>query len=221
MLRLTFLAIVCSLACAVATADEILFEDPFRGKLGAGWTWIRENPTGWRVGAEALEVLVEPGNMWGPSNNASNVLVRPLPYPLPPSIEISVTLSNRPTEQYEQVDLAWYYDDSHMVKIGQEMVDGRLSIVMGREEKDRTRTLAIIPLNSLTVSVRHVVTGTNLVGQFLLPGEEKWRDAGRCSLPAPESGKPKISLQFYQGPKEQEHWARVTSFRIRALTSVR
>jgi len=214
-----FLAIACGFAFGGSAADQILFEDHFRGKLADGWSWIRENPKGWRVSEEGLEVRLEPGNMWGPPNNAKNVLVRPLPDPLPPSIEISVTVSNSPTEQYEQVDLVWYYDDSHMVKIGQEFVDGKLSIVMGREQKDRTRTLAIIPLNSLTVSVRYIVTGTNLVGQYALPGEKTWRDAGRCDLPALESVMPKISLQFYQGPKDKERWARVTSFQMRAVTS--
>ena len=30
-----------------------------------------------------------------------------------------------------------------------------------------------------------------------------------------------ISLQFYQGPKDKERWARVTSFQMRAATSGR
>lgn len=45
------------------------------------------------------------------------------------------------TGQWEQVDLCWYLDDSNMVKLGQEMVDGKLSIVMGREQADRARTV--------------------------------------------------------------------------------
>ena len=222
MLRL-FLLLIALSACpfGLCAAEQVLFEDRFRGKLADGWTWIRENPKGWRVRDEELEVRVEPGNMWGPPNNAKNVLVRPLPDPLPASIEISVTISNAPTEQYEQVDLVWYYDDSHMVKLGQEMVDGKLSIVMGREERDRTRTLAIIPLSSKTVSVRYIVTGTNLVGSYSLPGEKSWREAGQCTLPVPTNLKPRISLQFYQGPKDQEHWASVTAFQVRSVTSGR
>jgi regulation of enolase protein 1 (concanavalin A-like superfamily) len=202
-------------AGAACPGGEVVFEDRFRGKLGEGWSWIRENPKSWRVGGEGLEVRVEPGNMWGPPNNARNVLVRSLPDPLPPKIEISVTVSNKPTEQYEQVDLVWYYDDSHMVKIGQELVDGKLSVVMGREERDRTRTLAIIPLDSLSVSVRYIVSGNDLVGQFRLPGEKEWREAGKCDLPAPAGVKPRISLQFYQGPGNVEHWARVTVFVVK------
>jgi hypothetical protein len=224
-LRLSWAITFLLLICATHRAGEVVFEDRFQRKPGEGWTWIRENSRAWRLMGSGLEIRVEPGNMWGPPNNAKNVLVRALPDPLPKKIQISVTVSNQPTEQYEQVDLVWYYDDSHMVKIGQELVDGKLSIVMGREEKDRTRTLAIIPLNSLTVSVRYIVEGTNLVGQFRLPMEQQWRDAGQCSLPAPlgvpPSGgaraKPKISLQCYQGPPHTERWARLTDFKIESL----
>src|SRR3954447_5899683 len=58
---------------------EVLFQDDFRGKLGDGWSWIRERREAWRVTDKGLEVLIEPGNMWGPQNDARNVLVRPAP----------------------------------------------------------------------------------------------------------------------------------------------
>ena len=121
-------------------------------------------------------------------------------------------VEHRPTEQYEQVDLVWYYDDSHMVKVGEELVDEKLSIVMGREEKDRTRTIAIIPLRSFSVGLRLRVSDNHIRGQFRPEGADQWRDAGECDLPV--HGTPKISLQCYQGPAKAEHWARITDFRI-------
>jgi hypothetical protein len=60
-------------------------------------------------------------------------------------IEVALTFENCSTNQYEQVDLVWYYDDSNMVK---------LRVVMGREENDKTRTAAIIPLASMIVRLR-------------------------------------------------------------------
>src|SRR5262245_15626299 len=138
-----WVAIAC-LVVANAHAGEPLFADDFRGKLGEGWSWIREHREAWRVTERGLEVRLEPGNMWGVANNAKNVLVRPAPHATEGGLEVAATVENRPTEQYEQVDLVWYYDDGHMVKLGQELVDGKLSIVMGREENDRTRTIAII-----------------------------------------------------------------------------
>jgi regulation of enolase protein 1 (concanavalin A-like superfamily) len=195
-------------------AGEVLFADDFNGKLGEGWSWVREHREAWRVSERGLEVRVEPGNMWGDSNNAKNVLVRPAPDAAQGELEISVTFENRPTAQYEQADLVWYYDDSHMVKLGQELVDGKLSIVMGREEKDRTRTVKIVPIEAFKVQVRFLVKGNSLRGQFRPAGSDQWQEVGECDLPAPANGKPRISLQFYQGPSDAEHWVRVTEFRV-------
>lgn len=209
--------LIASLTVVMCHADEILFQDDFEGRLGEGWSWVREHREGWRATRHGLEVRVEPGNMWGPANNASNVLIRTAPTPAKDEIEVSVFVENKPTEQYEQVDLVWYYDDSHMVKLGQELVDGKLSIVMGREENDRTRTLAIIPLDSFSVRLRFRVNGNRIRGQFRTPDSKDWRDAGECDLPAPASGKALISLQFYQGPAKAERWARATEFRVRRV----
>jgi len=203
-------------ACVVRTVSggEITFHDDFKGKLGEGWSWVREHPQAWRMTQRGLEVLIEPGNMWGPQNNARNVLIRPAPDITNEEIEISVSVENKPTNQYEQVDLVWYYDDSNMVKLGQELVDGKLSVVMGREENDKTRTVAIIPLESTSVRLRFFARENRIHGQFSIPGAKQWRDVGECDLPAPAKSAAKISLQFYQGAERVEHWARVTGFKI-------
>jgi regulation of enolase protein 1 (concanavalin A-like superfamily) len=202
---------------AAAAEPEKVLSDNFMAAPVSPWKWIRGNPKAWRTGPKGLEVLIEPGNMWGPANDAKNVLVRPAPDISTGELEITVAVTNQPTNQYEQTDLVWYYDDSHMVKIGQEMVDGKLSIVMGREEKDQTRTIAILPLKAATVKLRLLVRGTTVRGQYQPEGAENWEDAGTCTAPAPASGKAHISLQFYQGAKDVLHWARVTGFTVRRL----
>jgi len=207
------------LVVASCHADDALFQDDFDGKLGEGWSWVREHRDCWRATGRGLEVRIEPGNMWGPANDAKNVLVRPAPGARKDEIEVSVNVENKPTEQYEQVDLVWYFDDGHMVKLGRELVDGKLSIVMGREENDRARTITIIPLDAASVRLRLRVKGDQIRGQFLAPDASEWRDAGHCDLPAPANGHAKISLQFYQGPAHAEHWARITEFRIRRTGS--
>ena len=194
--------------------DEILFKDDFRDKLGEGWSWVREHREYWRVTGQGLEVRIEPGNMWGAANDAKNVLVRDAPDATKEEVDVSVRVENQPTEQYEQVDLVWYFNDSHMVKIGRELVDGKLSIVMGREENDRTRTIAIIPLDVGSVQLRFVIRGQHIRGQFRADAATDWRDAGQCELPVPAGARAQISLQFYQGPTQVEHWARVTDFRV-------
>jgi agarase len=188
------------------------FQDSFRGRLGEGWSWIREDRASWRVTEGGLEMRVQPGNLWGPSN----VLVRPAPDPAQHEVLVSVRLENRPTEQYEQVDLVWYYADSHMVKLGQELVDGRLCVVMGREENDRARTIAILPLRSFVVQVRFVVQDQSIRGEFRTDEAEGWQTAGSCDLPV--KGAPQVSLQCYQGPATTERWARLTDFRLECRT---
>ncbi len=202
------------LAVAPVFSQAVLFEDNFNGTLGSGWSWVREHREAWRVSARGLEVRVEPGNMWGRANDARNVLIRPAPDLSAGPVDVSVTVENRPTAQYEQVDLVWYYDDSHMVKIGQELVDGQLSIVMGREETDRTRTIRIVPLEAFAVHLRFLVKDTSIRGQFRPVGSDHWQEVGETDVPAPAGGRPHVSLQFYQGPADAEHWARVSQFRI-------
>src|SRR6185503_17029090 len=111
-----------SSASSSSAEMQSLFQDDFKGKLGQGWSWIREHREAWRVGERGLEVRIQPGNMWGPQNDARNVLVRAAPDPAQGEIEVSVNVENKPTHQYEQVDLVWYFDDSNMVKLGLELV---------------------------------------------------------------------------------------------------
>lgn len=197
---------------SVIGADQkhrIIFHDEFGGKLGDGWSWIRETRSDWRISDKGLEVCIRPGNMWGPANDARNLLVREAPKS--DELWVSASVSNHPTHQYEQVDLVWYFDDGHMVKVGQELVDGKLSIVMGREENDKTRTISITPINSDSLTLRlHITTGT-VEGFFKLPDQD-WMRVGRCTQPV--KGVPKISLMFYQGDPEAPHWARVSQVTI-------
>ena len=203
------------LLAATVDGEPLIFRDAFAGKLDKGWTWRRENPAAWRIASGVLEIRIEPGNMWGPQNDARNVLLRKLEgVTFDHDVRASLTVSNKPTAQYEQVDLVWYYDDSHMVKIGHELVDGQLSIVMGREEKDRTRTIAIIPIDALQVDLRLAVTNKTIHGSFRPAASKGWRHAGSCDLPV--RGEPHIAIQCYQGPANAEHWARLANFELHA-----
>jgi regulation of enolase protein 1 (concanavalin A-like superfamily) len=193
-------------------ASDLAFHEPFRGRLTEGWRWVREDPEGWRITDSGLEIRVQPGNMWGGANDARNILVRDVPDTEGKTVTVSVSLANRPTAQYEQVDLVWYYDDSHMVKIGQELVDGKLSLVMGREERDRCRTIAIHPIEAFVLEVRFVVRGQEIRGEYRPSGESEWRLGGVTDLPV--NGSPKVSIQCYQGPEGTEHWARILDLRI-------
>lgn len=196
-------------------AAEILCRDEFAGALTAGWKWVREDPAAWRVADRGLEIRVLPGNLWGRANNVKNVLMRPAPDAAQGAVEASVTVANRPTQQYEQANLAWYYDDSNMVKLGLELVDRQVCIVMGREQADKTRTLAKIPIAATTVQLRMRVDGNQIRGQYRPSGTEAWLDAASGELPAPAGVPANVSLHCYQGPADAEHWARFSDFQLR------
>ncbi len=197
-----------------AIAETVLFEDHFDGSMQAGWTWLRQDRDAWRLNNQGLEIRVQPGNMWGAANDARNVLLCPVPDAGQGMIEVAVVVTNAPTEQYEQIDLVWYYTDSFMVKIGLELVDGQLSIVMGREEKDRTRTIKIVPVSSHRVALRLRVEADQIEGAFRTMDDEKWMTVGSCDLPQLEGTSPQVSLQAYQGPRETAHSARIEDVRI-------
>jgi regulation of enolase protein 1 (concanavalin A-like superfamily) len=195
-------------------AEQVLFQDDFHGRLAGGWSWIREEPSAWRVRDDALELRILPGNLWGGGNNSKNILVRLAPETTPGELEVAVTVRNNPTEQWEQVGLAWYYDDSHMVKLVRERVDGLIRVVMGREQADRTRTLGLITVETPSVRLRLLVSGNQVRGEYLPEGSKEWLEAGRGDLPAPAGGVAKVALHSYNGPANAEHWARLTEFRI-------
>ncbi|HEX7862713.1 MAG TPA: hypothetical protein VF773_20430 [Verrucomicrobiae bacterium] len=216
MLRRLFFICCAALTLAPLYSAEALFSDDFKDRLQPGWSWIREDKSAWRTTADGLEIRIQRGNMWGPENSGKNVLVRELPKTNQP-LEISITVEHKPTEQYEQVDLVAYYSDSHQVKIGEELVDGRSSIVMGREENDRARTIAIIPLEKNRVELKLRIDRRMVLGFYKPEGAAEWKKAGECDLPG--EGAPKIAIECYQGSDEKEHWAKIQSFRITAAAS--
>ncbi len=200
-------------------------KNPFAGdSLPEGWTWKRANPEAWRLRNQGLEIKIEPGNMWGGTNDAKNVLLIPIAEDLQESgTDVCVTLANSPTRRWEQVDLVWYYRDSHMVKIGLELENGKNSVVMGREEDDRTRTIKIIPIERDEVTVRLTVIGGQVRGYYRLAPEDKWTDVGTCTEPRPAASndRAQVSIQCYQGDPQNPHWARITGLRVDSVTETR
>ncbi len=208
--------VFCGLGLAITApaGEELLFREPFQDRLSPGWLWIREEPAGWRLREGALELRVLPGNLWGGANNARNVLVRPAPDPGEGELVITVKIESAPTEQYEQVNLAWYYDDRHMVKLGREIVDGPVCVVMGREENDQCQTVAVLPVSGAWYRLRLTVSGNRIRGAYQAEGQATWTEVGSCQLPTPPGGRAHLSLHGYHGPGDREHWARLSEFTV-------
>ena len=200
---------------ATSSDASVIFEDPFDGKLASGWSWIRHDKKAWRVANGTLQIQIQPGNMWGKANSAKNVLVRPVPDPTKQPMAIELTVATKPTERWEQAGMAWYYDDGHMVKLVRELVKGKVSIVMGREQNDRTKTIAVIPIEGDSVSLRLEAKGRFITGKYRVDPDDPWLKAGTTDPPI--KGAPKISFQCYNGPPNTEHWATFSNFRIMAI----
>ena len=182
--------------------EQVVFEERFDGKLGEGWSWIRESPRTHRIKNGALEIRVEPGV----ANTVRNALVRKAPdrsrgtY----AIEVTITNAEKPIRQYEQAGITWYHDGKPVFKLVKELVDGELVIIPGRKSMD-----------AATVQLRLVVTADSYTAQYRADGKGDFQTAATGELPA--AGNDQVSIQCYNGPPNAEHWIRFDNFRILKL----
>ena len=186
---------------AVLSAAEprAAFEDNFAGKLGDGWTWLRENPQAWRTKDGGLEIRVEPGV----ANSVKNALLRPAPdrsrgkY----AIEVTVTFTAPPTNQYEQAGITWYQKGKPVFKLVHEHIDGKEYMIPGK-----------VPAPEKIVRLRLVVTKDKYTAQFQPDAKGEFKTVASGNL-APNDEE-QVSVQCYNGPADAEHWVRFGDFRI-------
>ena len=187
----------------LAAEPRVLFEDSFDEKLGEGWTWLREEPTSWRIADGALEILVQTGK----ADSVKNALVRTAPdrsqshY----AVEVTVTFASPPIQQYEQGGITWYYRQKPVFKLVHENIDGAQWIIPGH-----------VPAPSKTVQLRLLVQGSQWTAQFREDLQGEFIPAATGELPPP--GEDQISLQCYDGPPNARHWIRFDNFRILQLS---
>jgi len=200
------LEILCTLCLASGAAwaaePKLVVEDAFAGKLGEGWTWLREDPAAWRLQDGALDIRVQPGV----AATVKNALVRKAPDRRTGrwAIEVTVTNLSKPTQQFEQGGITWYHDGTPVFKLVHELIDGSLYIIPGRK-----------PLAAQTVQLRLIVTADSWTAQYRADGQGDFELAETGKLPAP--GDDQVSIQCYNGPPDAEHWFRFDDFRILQL----
>ena len=201
-LSAALVTIAASAVCVSAAEPKVIFEDHFEGKPGTGWTWLREDPQAWRVRDGALEIAVQPGV----AHNVKNALLRAAPdrsagrY----AIEVTVTFTVQPTEQYEQAGITWYRGGKPVFKLVHENINSKLYIIPGRK-----------PAPQKTVQLRLVVDKDSYVAQWRPDAQGEFQTAAKGKLPAGKDEQ--VSIQCYNGPKEGEHWIRFDDFRILKL----
>jgi hypothetical protein len=193
------LPLVLLVGLVSAAEDKVLFEDSFEGKLGDGWTWLRENPDAWRIKDGALEIRVEPGV----AHNVKNALLRKAPDRAATkfAVEVTITFLADPTRQYEQAGITWYHAEKPVFKLVHELIGGKLWIIPGRK-----------PAPSETVQLRLIVDGSEWTAQFREDAQGDFQTAASGKLPPP--GDDQVSIQCYNGPPDAEHWIRFDDFRI-------
>ncbi|NUQ62153.1 MAG: hypothetical protein HUU20_06680 [Pirellulales bacterium] len=213
MRRLFTLAFVLAAIFSTARAadPDPLFVDSFDGKLGDGWSWLREDAGAWRIKDGALEIRVQPGV----ASNVKNALVRSAPDRSQGKLAFEITVTNLapPTQQYEQAGITWYHNGQPLAKLVKEYIDGKTWIVLGGPtDPDGKRGLAgKTPVDAPTVRLRLTVTADRYQAEFQ-PGEGKFQPAGSGPLPPPRDDQ--VSVQCYNGPPDAEHWFRWDDFRI-------
>lgn len=178
---------------------QILFEDNFENALKPDWSWLREDPTGWRVRERALEIRIEPGH----AHTVTNALVLDAPdrtvhrqY----AVYVTVTMDEL-TEQYEQAGITWYNDSQPVFKLVKEIVNGKLVIIPG-----------MVPMEEPTVRLRLVIDGNQWKAQYQPNAQGPFITADTGQLPEPANDQ--VSIQCYHGPAHTERWVRFENFRI-------
>ena len=201
-MRYLLLPALCGLLTAglISAAEPVvLCEDSFTDKLDANWTWLRENPDTWRLKDGALEICVEPGK----AHDVKNALVRTAPDRTKTkfAVEVTVTFTTEPTQQFEQAGITWYHQQKPVFKLVHEQIDGSQWIIPGRK-----------PAPAKTVQLRLIVDGVDWTAQYREDAEGEFLTAGTGKLPPP--GEDQVSLQCYNGPADAKHWIRFDDFRI-------
>jgi hypothetical protein len=200
-LRILCAGAVLLTAIAVAAETTVLFEESFKDKPGAGWTWVKQDEKAWHLKDGAIEFRVTPGQQ--------NVLARTVPdVSGTSSYAVEVTLTNlpQPTKQYEQAGLIWYANGKPGPKFVKEVIDGKVYMFPGKKE-----------LTDETVQLRYVVEGRKFRAEYRPGGKGEYLPAFSGNVPGAAKGKLQVALACNGGPEDAEHWVRFSGFRVIGL----
>lgn len=198
---LGWIVVLCAASLVASAAEpQLVFQDCFDGKLGTGWSWLREDPAAWRIKDGALEIRNQPGV----AATVRNALLRQAPDRREGmfAIDVMVEFLQEPTQQYEQGGITWYHAGKPVFKLVYERIDGEMFIIPGRK-----------PFVAQAVQLRLVVTANRWTALYRDGAAEgEFQTAGTGTLPEP--GDDQVSIQCYHGPADREHWVRFRDFRI-------
>lgn len=188
------------------------FVDAFRGTMHDAWQWLREEPEAWALTDSGLRIRALPGTLWGPRNDARNVLLRTA-MPLTDGLSSQVTVCNRPAIQGEQGGIIWFVDEANYVKLVKECLDGTVWVVLAREEDDQGTLVSRMPFTTGdTVSLKLTLSGDTMVGQAQAAPGAEWQTVGTCAALA--AAQAQLGICVHGGPEDEAHWAELSEFTI-------
>jgi regulation of enolase protein 1 (concanavalin A-like superfamily) len=191
--------------------EELVFGDKFEAAvLLENWSWVREQSSDWRIVDGELHIRTRSGSLMGDSNNAENLLIRPLSSMVN---GIAIRVSCKPAAPYEQAGLLWYYDDDNYIKLVKELVGDELAIVIVREEKMIASVIGNIPLSSPgAVDLRLSIADGLITGQFRISSYTEWITVAQCAA-YPLQGL-HAGLFTHGGVNNAERWVRFSGFNL-------
>jgi regulation of enolase protein 1 (concanavalin A-like superfamily) len=193
--------------------EKTLFTEPFAEKLADGWTWLREDPKGWRLDKGTLLVRTATGGLWRKDNGGSNILLRTPPKVKEGKLAVEVLVDIQPTNAYENAGLIWYYDDDNYVIMVKEKIGKDVVMQLVAEENGKPKAgFHKKHTDEKPVWVRMEVEGDNISGRYRASPKDDWITVGQCDLPV--LGEAKVGLTTAYAPKTPEHFTRFRNFRM-------
>ncbi len=200
-------------ALVAAEKDKVLFTEKFDGKLGDGWSWVREDAKGWRIDKGTLVIRTSSGSLWLKHNDTTNLLVRTPPQVKDGGLAIEVFVENEPSNAFEHAGLVWYYDDDNYVILVKEKVGDKQLVQLVSETEGKPKVgFAEKAYPGKTVWFRMEVAGGKARGLFRATEKDEWQTLGQCDLPV--KGKAQVGLLTGYAAKDAEHFSRFSGFRI-------
>lgn len=201
---------ILAVSGAVVSAEEKpLFEEPFTGKLSAGWKWIDEVPGSWKLVDEGLELKALPvgDGLTAGGRKHPNLLVRDPGEAGDFSVEVH--FKSGPTSPNEHAGLILFADGDNYVVLNKEMLDKPQVLFLA--EKDAKSTQVAKPYEHEAICLRLTVAGKKAIAQYRHYDTDEWLALGERDLPVP--GPYQVGL-FAGGAKEADRRVLFTEFRI-------
>lgn len=192
---------------------QVLFEENFSGKLGAGWQWLRERPEHWRMADGSLIIDTLPGSYWQKQNSGQNTLLRKAPASLQDGFIIEVHLDNSPKGQWEHAGILCYFDGETFVAFNKEFTGKQCIFVFPQQDGKPIQGPAETDYQGSGVWLRLTLRGTKATAQYRSSEKEPWKPIGECSIPT-SNKELLVGFQSGYGEEKSGRQARFRSFRI-------